>query len=228
MENTNHLTIGRVFDEIQVHYTAKMIRWVPFYQDLIGLFNSSLPPDFNPTKVLDLGAGNGNVVATLLTRFPEASYTLLDASEKMLAEAMVRFGSFKISLEHGLMQNAKFAEDTFDLATASFSLHHLVENQKKEVVSSTYNLLRPGGYFCYADLFVSKTDRIHPQFLKDWESFVRNNEVEGDWEYLFEHYQSHDHPSNLNTQLQWLQDLNFKKIDVAIHEKFWVFICAQK
>lgn len=228
MEDKNQQTIGQVFDLIQESYTDKMIRWVPYYQDLIGSFHSSAPVDFCPEKVLDLGSGNGNVIATLLTRYPEANYTLLDASEKMLAEAKERFSGFKISLKHELMQEAQFAKDTFDLATASFSLHHLTENQKRQVISSTFDLLRPGGYFFYADLFISKSDHKHPQFLQDWESFVRNSVVDGDWEYLFEHYQTHDHPSNLSTQLKWLQDLNFKKINIMIHEKYWVFISAQK
>jgi tRNA (cmo5U34)-methyltransferase len=228
MEDKNYPTIGEVFDSIQEHYTEKMIRWVPYYQDLIGSFNTSTPADFYPKKVLDLGSGNGNVVATLLTKYPRANYTLLDASEKMLTEAMARFASFKIAIQHGLMQETQFANDTFDLATASFSLHHLTEDHKRAVISSTFEFLRPGGYFCYADLFISKTDHNHPQFLKYWESFVTKSNVEGDWEFLFEHYQTHDHPSNLSTQVKWLQDLNFKKITVVIYEKYWVFISAQK
>lgn len=228
MKDKNHPTIGEVFDEILEHYTEKMIRWVPYYQDLIDSFISSSPVDFYPKKVLDLGSGNGNVVASLLTKYPEASYTLLDASENMLNEAMARFASFNISTHHGLMQEAQFAKSTFDLVTASFSLHHLTKNHKRAVISSTFDFLCPGGYLCYADLFISKTDSNHRQFLKDWESFVRKGEVEGDWEYLFEHYQKHDHPSNLSTQLKWFQDLNFKKIKITIHEKYWVFISAQK
>ncbi|MBK8505257.1 MAG: class I SAM-dependent methyltransferase [Saprospiraceae bacterium] len=115
------MNIGQVFDEIQQEYTEKMIRWVPHYVQLTQQFSTSFPDDFDPRQILDLGSGNGNISAKLLERFPLAGFTLLDASEKMLDEARLRFLKYPFTYHLGLMQDVKYPNNHFDLIAASFS-----------------------------------------------------------------------------------------------------------
>lgn len=222
------MNIGQVFDEIQQEYTEKMIRWVPHYLELIQHFSTSFPDDFSPQQVLDLGSGNGNITATLLDQFPSADYTLLDASEKMLEEARQRFLRYSFTFHHGLMQDAAYREQHFDLIAASFSLHHLNHDLKKKMLQDCYRWLKTGGIFAYSDLFVNKGDSDHPTFYEKWKAFVNRHQTIGDWEYLAGHYEQYDTPDNLPTQMEWLQELNFREIIVVIHERYWVFISARK
>lgn len=222
------MDIGQVFDEIQEQYTQKMIRWVPHYQELIHLLATSYPDDFSPKKVLDLGSGNGNITATLIPVFYNAQFILLDASARMLDEAQKRFSEYSFEYKQGMMQEVHFENASLDLITASFSLHHLAGQQKKSIIDAAYRWLTPGGYFSYADLFISKNDPEHETFLETWRQFVINHRVDGDWEYLSDHYDRYDFPDNLVTQLQWLRALQFREIKLVILDQYWVYIGARK
>jgi len=222
------IKIGEVFDEIQEEYTRKMIGWVPHYRELIQKLAESFPVKWSPQQILDLGSGNGNITATLLNRFPQSQYTLLDASEKMLEEAAQRFIGEQFTFYNAMIQDVDFESNQFDLVTASFSLHHLPTADKEIAIQSAYRWLRPGGYFAYADLFIAKSDPEHSPFYDDWEEFVKDSGNDDDWNYLSEHYSAHDHPDNLFTQLRWLQNLHFKEINLHILENYWVYLRAQK
>ncbi|MCB0670082.1 MAG: class I SAM-dependent methyltransferase [Saprospiraceae bacterium] len=222
------MEIGEVFDEIQEAYTEKMIRWVPHYLQLIEKLSSSFIPGWEAVRILDLGSGNGNITATLLPKFASAGFTLVDASDKMLDEARQRFSGLNFTYERALIQEADFPPDYFDLIVASFSLHHLKTNEKKSAMENIFRWLNPGGYFAYADLFINKTDRDHAKFVRSWQRFVIKHSDEADWNYLFNHYNQYDHPDNLSTQLQWLQELNFTEIQVDVLENYWSYIRARK
>ena len=222
------MNIGQVFDEIQLAYTEKMIRWVPYYLQLTEQFSISFPGDFNPRKILDLGSGNGNTTATLLNRFPSADYTLLDASEKSLEKARDRFLMYSFKYDLGLMQNAEYTGEHFDVIAASFSLHHLDQEAKLRLLQKSYYWLKTGGFLAYADLFINKNDPDHPAFYEEWKAFVNRDQSNGDWEFLANHYEQYDSPDNLPLQLQWIQKLNFREIKVQVFERYWVFITAMK
>ena len=222
------MQIGEVFDEIQEEYTQKMKRWVPHYFELIERLAGSFPVGWSPNRILDLGSGNGNITATLFTQFPHSQYTLLDASEKMMEEAKERFTGPQFYFYNALIQDAGFADNQFDLITASFSLHHLPREDKEMAIRSIYRWLKPGGYFAYADLFIAKSDPEHPAFFEGWERFVKSNGQSDDWPYLSEHYTNYDHPDNVFTQLRWLQELNFKEINLHILDNYWIYLSAQK
>ncbi|MCB0689195.1 MAG: class I SAM-dependent methyltransferase, partial [Saprospiraceae bacterium] len=191
------MQIGQVFDEIQEAYTKKMIRWVPHYLDLIKMLDTSFPKQWHPESILDLGAGNGNITASLIKHYPDATYTLLDASAKMLEEAKSRFPETKVFYQQDLIQNAQFTSGTFSLVTASFSLHHLSLSDKENTIKSIHKWLSPGGYFAYIDLFISKKDIEHAPFMASWQNFVMQEGDSEDWEYLANHYQEYDKPDNL-------------------------------
>ena len=222
------MKIGEIFDDLQQEYTAKMLRWVPYYDKLIQQFLTSLPEDFSPQVIIDLGSGNGNVIATIISKFPDASYVLVDASEQMLQEAHERFRDHNIHSHHAMIQDTAFPAESCDIVTASFSLHHLKAMEKSEAIKSAYQWLRPSGYFCYADLFVDKLSNEHQGFLNQWEKYVRKSNIEGDWEYLFDHYQTYDFPTGISTQLEWFRKLDFSQIKLSIYEKYWIYLCAKK
>lgn len=222
------MRIGEVFDEIQESYTEKMIRWVPHYLTLMEKLSGSFDQSWQPEFALDLGAGNGNITATLLPHFPRTKFTLLDASEKMLAEAQLRFEDRGFDFVQAMIQEVDFVSGSFDLIIASFSLHHLESFQKKEALNRIFDWLKPGGYFAYVDLFVDKKDLEHPQFIEDWKDFVLKYGQQGDWDYLFDHYNQYDFPDSIFTQLKWLYSLKFSEIHIELIGNYWTYIRAKK
>ncbi|MBK8505256.1 MAG: hypothetical protein IPL46_25500 [Saprospiraceae bacterium] len=95
-------------------------------------------------------------------------------------------------------------------------------------MEDSYRWLKTGGIFAYADLFINKNDPDHDAFFEKWKAFVIRHQLNGDWEYLADHYKQYDTPDNVPTQLEWLQKLNFREIKVTIFESYWVFISSQK
>ena len=68
-----------------------MVKVVPYYLKLLEQFTQDIPSDFNPKHFLDLGCGNLNITYKLLELYPQAHYTLLDASENMLEHCQSQF-----------------------------------------------------------------------------------------------------------------------------------------
>ncbi len=77
-------TIAIEFNDFSKNYTNDMIGCVPHYLSLISSFTKYFPDNFNPKSILDLGSGNGNVTAQLIPSFPNATFTLVDASAEMI------------------------------------------------------------------------------------------------------------------------------------------------
>ena len=85
--------ISAEFNEFSKNYTADMIGCVPHYLSLLNSFVEHLPDHFQPSHILDVGSGNGNVTALLLKHYPDAHYTLIDASEEMINLCRQQFGT---------------------------------------------------------------------------------------------------------------------------------------
>lgn len=93
-------TIALEFNDFSKNYTNDMIGCVPHYLSLISSFTKQLPTNFNPTAILDLGSGNGNVTAQLIPYFPNATFTLVDASAEMIALCRSQFKDYDIVYVH--------------------------------------------------------------------------------------------------------------------------------
>ncbi|GAA4311874.1 class I SAM-dependent methyltransferase [Pontixanthobacter gangjinensis] len=221
--------IGLEFNEFSKNYTSDMQRCVPHYMDLLESFVKFLPRDFSPETVLDLGCGNGNTTARLLSRFPEASYTLVDASAEMISLCRKQFSDFRMSYENTYFQDFDFKKSAYDLVVAGFSLHHCDDKEKRSIFSKIHMSLKKGGLFLYSDLMISKNSPEHPKLLEEWGGFVNSNFPDGEkWEWVMEHYEQFDKPSDLKEQLDWLKLAGFTEVDIPYRDGHWVFLRARK
>ncbi len=204
-----------------------MVRLVPFYFQLMEDLRELLPEDFDPKEVLDLGAGNGNLTSRLIKWFPNAQYTIVDASEEMLTEAQQRF-SLTIKTEKGMMQDINFPKQSIDLVASSFALHHLPDLEKRMMFEQMANWLRPGGYFIYSDLMIDRSSKNHEGLLDDWKSFVLQKGTIEDWKWLMDHYTQYDHPACERDQVKWLLDAGFHDVQTVRHDRYWVAMVARR
>ena len=104
-------TLADEFDRFSDNYTEDIIRIVPHYLRLLSSHSKCLPDNFCAAKILDLGCGNGNVTALLLEKFPDAEYTLLDASPDMLAICRERFSGINMNCVRSYFRDYTFPED---------------------------------------------------------------------------------------------------------------------
>jgi tRNA (cmo5U34)-methyltransferase len=152
-------------------------------------------------RVLDLGTGDGRLLALLCRDRPAISGVGLDISQPMLAKARERFaGDPRIELvEHDLAEPLP-ALGRFDAVVSCFAIHHLEDERKRSLYGEAVAALEPGGVFCNLEHVASPTERLHRRF------------------YAALGYPPHwEDPSNrlldVETQLGWLRGLGLDDVD---------------
>lgn len=152
-------------------------------------------------RILDLGTGDGRLLALLRIDRRNAEGIALDFSPTMLAAARERFrGDEKIQVVEHNLDNSLPELGRFDVIVSSFAIHHCADERKRELYSEIYAALSPGGIFCNLEHVAPPTAEIHARFLRS----LGITEEEED-------------PSNklvsVETQVQWLREIGFQDVD---------------
>jgi len=221
--------IAKEFNEFSKNYLDDMVKVVPYYLQLLEHFTMDIPHHFIPKDILDLGCGNGIITSKLLSIFPDAHYTFLDASDKMLELCEMQFGLQNKTYVSSYFQDYQFQDQCFDLVAAGFSLHHCPAKDKQTLFKSIFKSLKPHGVFMCSDLMIDKNEPSHQVLLEYWKSFVIKTPTDQDiWDWLMEHYQAYDHPDALNNQLDWLKQAGFTNFKIDVFHNYWVHLKASK
>jgi tRNA (cmo5U34)-methyltransferase len=158
-----------------------------------------IPP--NARRILDLGTGDGRLLALVKLAHPDATAMAVDFSPAMLEAAHRRFAhdSSVTVLAHNL-ENPLPEFGRFDAVVSSFAIHHLIHERKRALYAEIYSKLNPGGVFCNLEHVASSTPELHEEFLC---RIGCTSETED--------------PSNklldLETQLRWLREIGFHDVD---------------
>jgi tRNA (cmo5U34)-methyltransferase len=153
-------------------------------------------------RVLDLGTGDGRLLALVLLHNPAAEGVALDFSDPMLQQAKKRFASNSCVqiVKHDFSFPLPKDLGYFDAVVSSLAIHHLTDRRKKELYTEVFSHLNPGGVFCNLDHVSSSSQSLHQKFLA---AINQAPETED--------------PSNklldVETQLGWLRQIGFVDVD---------------
>ncbi len=162
--------------------------------------------DFVPhdvERILDLGTGDGRLLALLKIDRPAASAVALDFSPVMLAAARERFTADE-SIEVVAHDLERPLPDLgrFDAVVSSFAIHHCTHERKRALYGEIFEALAPGGCFCNLEHVASPTPALHERFLRH----LGIGPEEED-------------PSNkllpVETQMAWLREIGFEDVDCS-------------
>jgi SAM-dependent methyltransferase len=152
-------------------------------------------------RILDLGTGDGRLLALLRADRGQMRGVGLDFSELMLEAARRRFGDDeRIELvEHDLTVPLP-AIGRFDAVVSSMAIHHLEHPRKRSLYGEVFDLLEPGGVFANFEHVASPSHRMHVAFF----------EAIGE---PLEHDDPSDRLLDVESQLAWLRELGFDDVD---------------
>jgi SAM-dependent methyltransferase len=152
-------------------------------------------------RILDLGTGDGRLLALLQVDRQEMLGVGLDFSELMLEAARERFGDDeRIELvEHDLAEPLP-ALGRFDAVVSSMAIHHLEHERKRSLYGEVFDLLEPGGVFANFEHVASATHRLHLAFFAAIGEPLENEDPS-------------DRLLDVETQLGWLRELGFDDVD---------------
>jgi tRNA (cmo5U34)-methyltransferase len=152
-------------------------------------------------RILDLGTGDGRLMALLKIDRPSVTGVALDFSPVMLEKAKDRFqddDSIEI-ISHNLDDRLPDL-GKFDAIVSSFAIHHVTHDRKRSLYEEIYNLLTPGGVFTNLEHVASPNQNIHIQFLTKIGYTTENED-----------------PSNklldVETQLGYFREIGFTDVD---------------
>ena len=155
----------------------------------------------NIKRILDLGTGDGRLLALLLIDRQDSEGVALDFSPAMLNAARQRFCKNKKVhvIEHNL-DNPLPDLGNFDAIVSSFAIHHCTDERKKKLYSEIYTVLSPDGVFCNLEHVKPANSALHDKFLQ-----------------ALGITKADEDPSNklvsIETQLKWLREIGFEDVD---------------
>lgn len=194
MINVNQWTTA----EHALSYLAKADQ-IPHRTEGEAVLLEHVPKDV--TRILDLGTGDGRLLALLKIDRPQSMGIALDFSPTMLQAARNRFAddpSIEV-LEHNLDEPLP-ALGRFDAVVSSFAIHHCTDERKRSLYAEIFNLLNPGGVFCNLEHVASPNPEMHARFLA---AIGYTPEAEDSSNRLLD----------VETQLGWFRELGYQDVD---------------
>jgi tRNA (cmo5U34)-methyltransferase len=155
-------------------------------------------------RILDLGAGDGRLLALLRLDRPESRGVATDASPTMLDAARARFaGDAMVDVvAHDLDAPLSVLGDdgSFDAVVSCFAIHHCSHARKRALYAEVFELLEPGGVFYNLEHVASPTPELHEAF------FVAMGMTLADED-------ESNQLLDVETQTGWLREIGFAQVD---------------
>ena len=186
-------------DHVQT-YLAKAGK-LPHQEEIKNILLEQIPS--NVKRVLDLGTGDGKILALVKQKNPQTKGVAIDFSEPMLKLARQRFAKDNTVqiIKHDLSKPLPVKKlGGFDLIISARAIHHLIHKRKKQLYQEIFDILKSQGRFLNLEHVASATESLHFKFL----TAVGLTPITDD-------------PSNklldVETQLRWLRDIGFYDVD---------------
>ncbi|MEN6623750.1 MAG: class I SAM-dependent methyltransferase [Smithella sp.] len=192
--------------------------------EVIGKIASEWCP--MPSKIIDLGCGDGVLGRFLLDKYSVANVVFADFSESMLEKLRNRISDNKrstiINLDFSTSDWTKKikSEKPFDIIISGFAIHHQPDERKGKLYAEIYELLAVGGLFLNLDQVISATTpigKLFDSFFLDYmQRFISNagpgitmNEIKD----MYYQDKKENIPASVEKQCQWLRDIGFQDVD---------------
>ncbi|TYR35330.1 class I SAM-dependent methyltransferase [Sphingobacterium phlebotomi] len=188
-----------------------------FNMELITASIERCYPQLN--AVLDIGCGAGNYMVKLSQKVTDIDITLLDLSQPMLDRALERVGAVtmgKVHTRKGDFRTVDFGTEKFDVIIATAVLHHLRDDNDWEFAfKKLFDLLNDNGSIWIFDLVHQADSRLQRYIYHDlYGKYLVSLKDKAYRDHVLDYIEKEDSPRSLMYQLQLLEKVGFKKVDV--------------
>jgi phospholipid N-methyltransferase len=241
-------SMARVYDKM----APVLVPQYHFLQDtIIDVFNLNKP---NALAVVDLGAGSGIFLEKILRSNANAAGYWIDSSKDFLEVAREKLAPYENRVEFILAPIESAWELRLgcrpDFIFSMSAIHHLEDVEKKALYQKCYASLCDTGWLvnldemktCYMDAYESN--------MRFWAGFVESAKTQipdsdllhyEEWNHHFKEWKKRnidrmqvpkskgdDIHASFITQMSWLLDIGFRKVDLLVKYQLWCAICGQK
>jgi tRNA (cmo5U34)-methyltransferase len=185
-----------------------------------------------PASFLDLGTGDGILLATVLQAYPRATGVAVDFSPLMLEQARRRLAPLgeRVRVVEADLQDPAWRQHTpgpFDAVISAFAIHHLPHERKRVLYREIYELLVEGGVFLNTEHVASPSRRVEGMFDDAMTDHLYQRRSENGEQITREqvhrdYLERPDRAANIlapvEEQCHWLRDIGFRDVDC-----FWKY-----
>jgi SAM-dependent methyltransferase len=161
-------------------------------------------------RILDLGAGDGRLLALLRLDRPASRGVATDASPTMLDAARARFAGDAMvdvvayDLDEPLSAlaspDATRGGSGIDAVVSGFAIHHCSHRRKRALYAEVFALLAPGGEFYNLEHVASPTPELHEAFFAAMGMSLADEDQSNQL-------------LDVETQVAWLREIGFAQVD---------------
>ncbi len=181
-----------------------------------------------PSRILDIGCGDGILGRSLMNMYPAIHATFVDFSDPMLNAARDQLNDAK----RAVLVKADIAtpawlkdvrgEAQFDIVVSGFAIHHQQDTRKKELYAEVLDLLSTGGIFLNLDHVASLTssgkELFDDFFVDNLHRFHRTKAPNKTRQEVAETYynrpdKKENIPAPVDVQCEWLRQVGFLDVD---------------
>lgn len=221
--SATHVQASVSFSRDAGHYDDMRRRLIPCFDAFYGTALTLVREwQTAPTiDVLDLGAGTGLFASMVNEHCPVGRLCLLDGSPAMLEQARARFTpADQVEYRVANMADADLGGE-WDLIVSALAIHHLADDEKRDLYKRIRIALKPGGLFVNAEQVAGPTQAADERYSRMWLEQIRQLGVpEPEIDKALDRM-TYDQCAPLESQLAWLVDAGFTDVDCSF--KAWRF-----
>jgi len=135
---------------------------------------SSIPKTTVPIRLLDLGCGTGLELEYMFNKAPNALITGIDMSAQMLERLQQKYAQYasQLHLVRGSYIDIPFKFNEYDYAVLVMTMHHLLEEMKRDLYRRIRAALKDGGVYIEGDYVVDEEEE--QQLLQEYHKKMKD------------------------------------------------------
>lgn len=223
------MEIEKQFNLIADEYDANRKRFIPCFDDYYITSTKMILSNIEkPGSVLDLGAGTGLLTYYWFKECSSAEYMLVDVADDMLDVSRKRFAGLQNVSHKNMNYMDQFPDKEFDAVISALSIHHLTDDQKKNLFQRIYESLPSGGVFVNYDQFCSDSSEINRWMNSYWESQLYSSGLTDRDIGLWKERRKLDKECSVEAEIDMLRKCSFSDVQcIYSYHKFSVVVARK-